>query len=94
MNKEQNRVAIDEIISRIDIVDLISENVVLKKSGSGFQGLCPFHQEKSPSFSVNQQKQIFKCFGCGVGGNIFEYYKSYHHLSFFDTLKELAKRCK
>ncbi|MBC7475000.1 MAG: DNA primase [Candidatus Sericytochromatia bacterium] len=93
MSNEQNRAAIDEIISRIDIVDLISENVVLKKSGSGYQGLCPFHQEKSPSFHVSQQKQIFRCFGCNVGGNIIEYYKNYHHLNFIDTLKELAQRC-
>lgn len=83
---------IDEIISRSDIVDLISEYVVLKKTGANYQGLCPFHQEKTPSFVVSQQKQIFRCFGCGVGGNIFEFYKNYHKVEFKDALQSLAAR--
>lgn len=88
----QFKEAVEQISSRIDIVDLISEHVVLRKAGSNFQGLCPFHQEKSPSFSVNQSKQIFKCFGCGAGGNAFEFYKKYHNLEFKDAVKELAQK--
>ncbi|RYX99029.1 DNA primase, partial [bacterium] len=93
MTAYQGKQLIEEISSRIDIVDLISEIVVLKKSGSGFLGLCPFHQEKSPSFNVNQQKQIFRCFGCGEGGNIFQFHMKYHNLDFKHALKELADRC-
>lgn len=93
MTSYQGKQLIEEISSRIDIVDLISEIVVLKKSGSGFLGLCPFHQEKSPSFNVNQQKQIFRCFGCGEGGNIFQFHMKYHNLDFKHALKELADRC-
>jgi DNA primase len=89
---DKGRSAIDEILSKIDIVDLISENVVLKKSGKNYLGLCPFHQEKSPSFNVNSEKQIFRCFGCNVGGNIFEFYKNFHSLTFKEALKELAHR--
>lgn len=92
MDKEQSKVVIDEILSRLDIVDIISEHIVLKRSGANYLGLCPFHQEKTPSFSVNQEKQIFRCFGCGVGGNLLEFYKRYHNLHFRDALKELAKR--
>ena len=83
---------INDILDRIDIVDLISEHIVLKKRGINFVGLCPFHHEKTPSFTVNQEKQIFRCFGCGVGGNIFEFHKKFHNLSFRDSLKELAKK--
>lgn len=93
MSQLQGKQLIDEIASRIDIVDLISENVVLKKAGSNFMGLCPFHQEKSPSFNVNQQKQIFRCFGCGEGGDIFKYYMRFHNLDFKGALKELADKC-
>jgi DNA primase len=83
---------LDDVTSKIDIVDLVSEYIVLKKSGSNYQGLCPFHKEKTPSFIVNQQKQIFRCFGCGVGGNIFEFYKKYHNVSFKEALQSLALR--
>lgn len=93
MSSFQGKQLVEEIISRIDIVDLISENVVLKKSGSGFTGLCPFHQEKSPSFHVNNQKQIFRCFGCGEGGNIFQFYMKFYNLDFKNALKELADKC-
>ena len=64
---------IEEVISRNDIVDVISQYVHLKRSGRNFFGLCPFHNEKSPSFSVSPDKQIFHCFGCGVGGNVFSF---------------------
>lgn len=83
---------IEQIVSRLDIVDLISEYVVLKKAGATYTGLCPFHQEKTPSFRVNREKQIFKCFGCGAGGNSFEFYKKYHSLDFKDALREMANK--
>ena len=63
----------EEIRSANDIVDVISQYVTLKRSGRNFFGLCPFHKEKSPSFSVSPDKQIFHCFGCGVGGNVFTF---------------------
>ena len=83
---------IDEVRSRTDIVDLLSEFLPLKKRGKNFFGLCPFHHEKSPSFSVNPEKQIFHCFGCGVGGNVFTFLMEYEKLSFWEALKFLAKR--
>ena len=64
---------IDEIRSRNDIVDVVSQYVNLKRSGRNFMGLCPFHKEKSPSFCVSADKQIFHCFGCGVGGNVIHF---------------------
>lgn len=88
----QGKQLTEEILSRIDIVDLISENVVLKKTGTNFSGLCPFHQEKTPSFSVSQIKQTFRCFGCGEGGNAITYYMKFHNLDFKGTIKELASR--
>lgn len=86
----------EQIIERIkeenDIVDVISENVKLKKSGRNFSGLCPFHNEKSPSFSVSQDKQIYKCFGCGEAGNVISFVMKYKNLSFVDAVKILASR--
>ena len=64
---------IEEIKSRVDIVELASEYLTLKKAGRNFIGLCPFHQEKTPSFTVNREKQIFYCFGCGEGGNVITF---------------------
>ena len=73
---------LDEIIARTDIVDVIGRYVPLKKQGQNFIGLCPFHHEKTPSFSVSQNKQIYHCFGCGVGGNVFKFLMEIEHLSF------------
>ncbi|MBI1821107.1 MAG: DNA primase [Nitrospirae bacterium] len=85
----------EEIIFRIqesiDIVQLISGYVSLKKSGQNFQGLCPFHSEKSPSFTVSPSKQIFHCFGCGSGGNVFKFLMLKEGMSFPDAVKELGK---
>ncbi len=83
---------IDEIRNSNDIVDVISQYVVLKRSGRNFFGLCPFHKEKSPSFSVSPDKQIFHCFGCGVGGNVIHFVSKIENLDFRATLELLAER--
>jgi DNA primase len=83
---------IEEIRNRIDIVDLVSEYVTLKKAGRNFTGLCPFHQEKTPSFSVNRDKQIFYCFGCGEGGNAITFLMKIADKSFPEAIKELAAK--
>jgi DNA primase len=83
---------ISEIQNSVDIVDIISEVVLLKQIGKNFTGLCPFHSEKTPSFSVNREKQIFYCFGCGAGGNVFSFLMKQEDLSFVETVKKLARR--
>ena len=83
---------LDEIRSRNDIVDVISQYVTLKRKGRNFFGLCPFHNEKSPSFSVSPDKQIFKCFGCGVGGNVFHFVSKVEKISFGESVQMLAER--
>ncbi len=83
---------IDEIRDRTDIVAVISEHVVLKKVGGNFKGLCPFHSEKTPSFSVSSEKRIYHCFGCGVGGNAFKFIMETQSISFVDAVKHLAER--
>ena len=84
---------IEEIRSRNDILDTISANILLKKSGQNYKGLCPFHSEKTPSFVVSPEKQIYHCFGCGAGGNIFKFIMEMEDLSFLDTIKTLAAKC-
>ena len=83
---------IDEIRKSNDIVDVISQYVNLKRSGRNFFGLCPFHNEKSPSFSVSPDKQIFHCFGCGVGGNVFHVISKMENIGFIESLEMLANR--
>ena len=83
---------LDEIKSKNDIVDIVSQYVVLKRAGRNYMGLCPFHKEKSPSFSVSPDKQIFHCFGCGVGGNVIHFVSKIENLNFKDTLEMLANR--
>ncbi|MEA1967750.1 MAG: DNA primase [Thermodesulfobacteriota bacterium] len=83
---------IAELLNRADVVDVISESVVLKKSGRNYFGVCPFHSEKTPSFSVSPQKQIFHCFGCGVGGNVFSFLMRQHGLSFPEAVKMVARK--
>ncbi len=83
---------LNEILSRIDIVELISEYLPLKRSGRGYTALCPFHHEKTPSFIVSQQKQIFHCFGCQAGGNAFGFLMKYDRLEFPEAVETLAKR--
>ena len=83
---------IDEIRNSNDIVDIISQYVNLKKSGRNFFGLCPFHNEKSPSFAVSPDKQIFHCFGCGAGGNVFHFISKIEGIGFRESMEMLANR--
>lgn len=86
----------EEIIEKIkennDIVELIQEKVNLKRTGANYTGLCPFHSEKTPSFSVSRQKQIYKCFGCGEGGNVFTFLMKTQNLTFEEAVRLLAGR--
>jgi DNA primase len=88
----QSNGILDEIKNRIDIVELISDYIPLKRAGQNYKGLCPFHTEKTPSFMVSPQKQIFHCFGCGTGGDIFGFVMKYESLSFREALHLLAKK--
>ena len=83
---------LEKIKSQNDIVDVISERVRLKKAGRNFTGLCPFHNEKTPSFSVSQEKQIYKCFGCGEAGNVISFVMKDKNLPFIEAVKYLANR--
>src|SRR5512145_1703066 len=83
---------IERIRERVDIVELISSYLPLKRSGGNYQGLCPFHGEKSPSFNVNPARQIFHCFGCGVGGNSVSFVMKMEGISFPEAVKLLARR--
>ena len=81
----------EEIKNRLDIVDVISKFVVLKKSGHNYSGLCPFHNEKTPSFTVTPSRQIFKCFGCGEGGDVLAFLMKINNQNFIDVVKEQAE---
>ncbi|MCJ7789934.1 MAG: CHC2 zinc finger domain-containing protein, partial [Candidatus Atribacteria bacterium] len=83
---------LEEIRNHCDIVNIISEYVHLKPAGKGFRGLCPFHEEKTPSFMVSPEKQLFHCFGCGEGGNVYNFIMKYEKVSFFEAVKMLAKK--
>ncbi len=87
-----SRQIIDEVISRNDIVDVISGYIKLKKNGSSYVGLCPFHNEKSPSFSVSGSRQLYHCFGCGAGGNVVTFVMEYEKFTFPEAVKLLADR--
>ena len=82
---------IDEVRNSVDIVDVISQYVSLEKKGKDYLGLCPFHQEKTPSFTVNEGKQFFKCFGCGKGGNVFKFLMYQDHLTFPESVRKVAE---
>ena len=84
--------AIDEIRNRTDILDVVQSRVVLKKKGNNYWGCCPFHQEKTPSFCVNTQKGIFKCFGCGEGGDAISFLMKINNQSFSEVIKDLAEK--
>ena len=83
---------IDEVLRRTDIVDLISTHVRLKKSGKNYSACCPFHNEKTPSFSVNREKQFYHCFGCGASGNAISFLMQYERREFIDSLQFLAQK--
>ena len=84
---------LQELIDKNDIVDYISKNVRLKRAGSTYKGLCPFHKEKTPSFSVSPDKQLFYCFGCGKGGTVINYVMQQENLDFVEAVKLLAEKC-
>ena len=81
---------IEEVKARVNVVDVVSEHVTLKKAGRNFVGLCPFHREKTPSFTVNPEKQIFYCFGCGEGGNAISFLMKINNMSFPESIRHLA----
>ena len=83
---------ISEIKNRLDIVEVVSEQVILKKNGGRYWGLCPFHKEKTPSFSVNPQLGIYKCFGCGEGGDALSFIMKTKNMEFMDVIKDLAQK--
>ena len=82
----------DEVKSKLNIIDIIGEKVPLKKAGRNFKGLCPFHNEKTPSFMVSADRQVFHCFGCGKGGSVIDFVMEYEHMEFIEALEELAER--
>src|SRR5438552_9207403 len=90
MRIAQNK--IDEVSASVDIVDIISGYTQLRKAGRSFMGRCPFHEEKTPSFSVSQEKGVYHCFGCGKSGNVFTFVMDMDHLSFFEAAKLLAEK--
>jgi len=89
-------VGLKEVARRIkevaNIVDIIGEHISLRRSGRNYLGLCPFHADKKPSFTVSEERQIFHCFGCGVGGDVITFYMKFHNLDFAEAVKELARR--
>ena len=84
---------IDDLLARADIVDIVDSRVPLKKAGKNYQACCPFHNEKSPSFTVSQDKQFYHCFGCGEHGNAISFLMEFDRLDFVDAIEELANHC-
>src|SRR3954464_9872170 len=83
---------IEQIAAANDIVEVIGTYFPLKRAGSTFKALCPFHQEKSPSFTVSPSRQTFHCFGCGAGGSVFRFVMDYEHIDFPSAVRKLAAR--
>ena len=81
---------IDDLLSRADIVDVVGSRVTLKKTGKNYSGLCPFHQEKTPSFSVEPDKQFYYCFGCGKGGNAIGFVMDFDNIEYPQAIETLA----
>src|ERR1700704_6617669 len=84
----------EQIRAASDIVDVIGSYIPLKRAGANFTALCPFHKEKTPSFNVNPHKQIFRCFGCGKGGDVFSFVREYEGVGFMDAVRRLAERAR
>src|SRR6266566_2767856 len=85
---------LDQIRAASDVVDVIGSHLPLKRAGANFVALCPFHKEKSPSFNVNPHRQIFHCFGCHKGGDVFTFVMEYDSVDFVEALRRLADRAK
>ncbi|BBI52725.1 hypothetical protein HORIV_51460 [Vreelandella olivaria] len=83
---------IDDLLGRVDVVEVVGERVQLKKAGRNYSGLCPFHQEKTPSFTVSADKQFYHCFGCGANGNALRFLMEYDKLPFPEAVEQLAGR--
>ena len=83
---------IEEVRSANNIVDVVGSYVRLQKKGANYWGLCPFHNEKTPSFSVHEGKQIYHCFGCNAGGNVISFMMNYENMTFGEAMKALAER--
>jgi len=88
-----SRQYIDDLLARADIVELVNSRVTLKKAGKNYQACCPFHNEKSPSFTVSQDKQFYHCFGCGEHGNAISFLMEFDRLDFVDAIEELSSHC-
>ena len=89
-----DRATIDRIFEAARIVDVVSDFVSLKRRGANYVGCCPFHNERTPSFSVNQARNIYKCFGCNKAGNSVNFIMEHEHMSYPDALRYLAKKYK
>ena len=83
---------IEQVAAANDIVEVIGSYFPLKRAGASFKALCPFHQEKTPSFTVSPQRQTFHCFGCGIGGSVFRFVMDYEHVDFPEAVHKLAAR--
>ena len=83
---------IEQVAAANDIVEVVSGYFPLRRMGGMYKAICPFHTEKTPSFNVNQQRQIFKCFGCGAGGSVFRFVMDYEHIEFVAAVRKLAER--
>ena len=92
MGRHISSSTIDAVSNNVDIVSLVSEYVHLEKRGSGFWGCCPFHNEKTPSFTVSPEKRIYHCFGCGKGGGVIQFYREIENVSFVEAVEQLAKK--
>ena len=89
-----SQATLEQIRSASDIVDVIGSYVPLKRAGANFTALCPFHKEKTPSFNVNPHRQIFHCFGCHKGGDVFTFVKEYESIDFPEAVRRLAERAR
>ncbi|MBR1543757.1 MAG: DNA primase, partial [Muribaculaceae bacterium] len=87
-----DRATINQILDAADVVDVVSDFVTLRRRGSNYTGLCPFHNEKTPSFSVSRAKGIYKCFGCGKAGSAVNFVMEHEHMTYAEALKYLAKK--